>query len=96
MAAGQGGDEEAYELVDDLLDRYRSWLRFLHASAATAPLRPRGAVSVITTKPLVSLRPLLDDAVRPRWHRIQDDSATLDSVEVRALVTAAVQRYAEG
>jgi hypothetical protein len=90
LAAEFGGDEQAFEMVDDLLDRYRSWLRFLDASMTARPADPAGEVTVVAGRPLSPLGALL---TRPRWarvHHVEVDIDTLESAEVRTLLTAAI------
>lgn len=90
LAALQGGDQEAFEIVDDLFDRYRAWLRFIDACATAAPAAPKNAVTVVVRKPLTNLAALL---VRPedvRLRRVESDSATLDAPQIQELVLAEV------
>ncbi|MFI9643391.1 hypothetical protein ACIG87_25635 [Micromonospora sp. NPDC051925] len=96
MAARHGGDPQAFELVDDLLSRYRSWLRFLYASTAARPVHPARPVTVVTTKPPVALGPLLDAAVRPTSCQLPDTGDALDSADVRRLIRAMVRQHTEG
>lgn len=95
LADVQGGDDEAYEIVDDLLDRYRAWLRFLHASAKAEPVAPAGEVTVVTAKDLAPLGELLAGPARPRVHVVEEVSQTPNSPAVQALVSAAVDRHRE-
>ncbi|MFE4612671.1 hypothetical protein ACFRK5_30685 [Streptomyces niveus] len=97
MAEVHGGDEEAYELVDDLLDRYRAWLRFLQASADSEPVSPVGAVTVVTARDAL-LDPMLTAAETTRVRRVPPPApgmGLLDSPEVRSLLWAAVHRNKE-
>lgn len=98
MAEIHGGDEEAYELVDDLLDRYRAWLRFLQASTDSGPVSPSGAVTVVTARPPDVLEPLLTAPHTARAYPVPplaEGRGVLDSPEVRALLSTAVQRHEE-
>jgi hypothetical protein len=90
MAQEHGGDEEAYEAVDGLFDRYRAWLSFLFASAASKPASPKGAVVAITAQTSLALAPLLVDPPRTVVHRVTHRGALLDSPLVRRLILAAV------
>ena len=95
MAGEHGGDEEAYEFVDDLFDRYRGWLRFLFASVDAGPVGPRApitAVTAVTAKPPSSLGELVTEPGRVRTHRVVTaaDTGTLDSGPVRELLAALV------
>ncbi|MFE9429220.1 hypothetical protein ACFYNO_40465 [Kitasatospora sp. NPDC006697] len=99
MAAEHGGDEVAYELVDDMLDRYRSWLRFLQASRCAEPATTAAPVVAITARPEPRLELLLADPSRAELHRVGPHRtgaaiALLDSPEVRRLLTELVDRYA--
>ncbi|MFI1934334.1 hypothetical protein [Streptomyces sp. NPDC020330] len=93
MAAPHGGDDVAYELVDDMLDRYRAWLRFLQASRSAAPAAPGGAVTAITARPDPRLGLLLVDSGVAQVHRVEGGTGILDSPEVRGLLAAAVERH---
>jgi hypothetical protein len=89
-----GGDELAIELVEDLFDQYRSWLRFLAAAAAAPPASPGAEVTVIAGKPLTDLAAVLAHPEQAHVHRIPAVSHTLDTAETRALLVAAAQRCA--
>jgi hypothetical protein len=93
MAEVHGGDEDAYELVDDLLDRYRAWLRFLQASRVAGPVTARGSVSVVTAKSEVPLQDLLVFADSVEVHRVEAGTGILNSAEARALLSTAVLRH---
>jgi hypothetical protein len=95
LAEVHGGDEEAYEIVDDLLDRYRAWLRFLQASMVASPVAPVGEVTVVTTKRTPPLEKLLATSSPARVHTVGEGADNPGSPEVRALVSAAVDRYRE-
>ncbi|GAA4834494.1 hypothetical protein [Kitasatospora terrestris] len=90
MAEQYGGDDEAYELVDDLLDRYCGWLRFLRASMTAGPAATGGGISVITARPHPVLTPLLTAPAAARIHRVEAEGGLLDSPQVRKLLSAAV------
>ncbi|MFI6846754.1 hypothetical protein OG535_33560 [Kitasatospora sp. NBC_00085] len=94
MADVHGGDEEAYEMVDDLLDRYRAWLRFLQASRAAEPVAPAAPVVGVTARPDPRLDLLVADPAAVELHRVDVPAGLLDSPEVRARLTAAIHRYA--
>lgn len=95
MAGVHGGDEEAYELVDDVLDRYRAWLRFLRAGVEAGPVSTSGEVTVVTARPAEVLVPLLTAPHAVSTHRLADGAGVLDAPEVRALLSAAVHRHEE-
>ncbi|WP_097870597.1 hypothetical protein [Streptomyces sp. rh34] len=87
MAETHGGDELAYELVDDLLARYRAWLRFLRASLeAVGPVAASRTVTVLTARTAEHWAPLLPVCVEPRLHRVPGDRGILDTPEARALL----------
>jgi hypothetical protein len=91
MAAEHGGDDEAYELVDDLFDRYRSWLRFLFANVASAPAEPRGEILAITARQAVALEAMLTDPSRAQVHRVNyDEGGLLESRVIQDLVSIAL------
>jgi hypothetical protein len=91
LAEVHGGDREAFEMVDDLFDRYRAWLRFIDACATAAPAAPKKEVTVIARKPLTCLAALLDQPEGIRLRRVESDSATLDAPQIQELVLAAVR-----
>ncbi|MGW2317439.1 hypothetical protein [Streptomyces sp. NPDC001680] len=93
MAAVHGGDEVAYELVDDMLDRYRSWLRFLDASRTAGPAAPGSPVTAITARAEPRLDLLLAHGLDAEVHRVGDPTALLDSPVVRDLLSTLVDRY---
>ncbi|MET7802164.1 hypothetical protein [Streptomyces decoyicus] len=82
-----GGDAEAYEMVDDLLGRYRAWLRFLDASAHRAPVTIEGAVTIVCGKPLPPLTGLLTNPESAHVHHVGSKGGTLDLPEVRTLLS---------
>lgn len=91
MAAEHGGDGEAYELVDDLFDRYRSWLRFLFANAASAPAEPRGEILAITARLSVALEPMLADPSRAQVRRVNyEEGGLLESPVIQDVVSIAL------
>jgi hypothetical protein len=90
LAQVHGGDQEAFEMVDDLFDRYRAWLRFIDACATAAPAAPNNAVTVIMRKPLTNLAALLARPQDVRLHRVESDSTTLDAPRIQELVLAEV------
>lgn len=90
MAEQQGGDELAYEMVDDLFDRYRAWLRFLFANVASVPAEPRGEVVGITARPSLALDLLLTDPLRVQLHRVNPEGGLLESPVIQNLVWIAV------
>lgn len=92
LRADYGGDEEATELLDDLLDRYRAWLRFLAASAMAGPATtPSGQVTVLAGRPTPPLAGLLADAGSVgQTHYLNTRTATLDSSEAQELLAAIV------
>jgi hypothetical protein len=90
LAAAYGGDSEAFEMVDDLLGRYRAWLRFLNASADAGPTVLSGRVIVVAGKPLARLETLLAEPDRARFHRFEGRESTLANPEVRALLSRVV------
>jgi hypothetical protein len=90
LAEVHGGDCEAFEMVDDLFDRYRAWLRFIHACTTAAPAAPKSAVTVIVRKPLTDLAALLARPEDVRLHRVESDFATLDAPRIQELVLAEV------
>jgi hypothetical protein len=90
LAEVHGGDLEAFEMVDDLFDRYRAWLRFIDACAASAPVAPKNAVTVIVRKPLTNLAALLARPADVLLRRVESDSATLDAPRIQELVLAEV------
>ncbi|MFJ5680710.1 hypothetical protein [Streptomyces sp. NPDC093097] len=93
MAAVHGGDDVAYELVDDMLDRYRAWLRFLQASRSAGPAAPGGQVTAITARPDPRLDLLLVDECVAEVYRVGNPDGMLDSPEVRDLLSSAVVRH---
>jgi hypothetical protein len=95
LAETHGGDDEAYELVDDLLDRYRAWLRFLRASMVASPVAPAGEVTVVTTKRVPPLEKLLAASSVPRVRLIEEGTDDPGSPAVQALVSAAVDGFRE-
>lgn len=90
LAAVHGGDREAFEMVDDLFDRYRAWLRFIDACATAAPAAPKKAVTVIVRRPLTDLAALLARPEDVRLRRVESGSATLDAPQIQELVLAEV------
>jgi hypothetical protein len=86
-----GGDEEALDMVDDLLERYCAWLRFLEASVVAPAAAPHGPVTVIAGKPLSPLAPLLVEPGQAAVTRLATDADTLQSAAVRTLLTTTVQ-----
>jgi hypothetical protein len=90
MARQHGGDEQAYEMVDDLFDRYRAWLRFLFANVASGPADPSGEIVAITARQSLELGPMLVDPRRARVHRISHDGGLLESPLVQNVVSIAV------
>jgi hypothetical protein len=84
LATLHGGDEQAYEMVDELFGRYRAWLRFLTAAATAEPATPTGGITVIAGKPLPDLGKLLVEPARVELFLVTPESATLESPEVRA------------
>lgn len=91
LAELHGGDGEAFEMVDDLFDRYRAWLRFMDACATAAPAAPKNDVTVIVRKPLTDLAALLARPEDIRVQRVESDSATLDAPRIQELVLAEVR-----
>jgi hypothetical protein len=91
LAKLYGGDWKAFEMVDDLFDRYRAWLRFMDACATAGPAAPKNAVTVIARKPLTDLAALLAQPEDIRLRRVESDSATLDAPEIQELVLAEVR-----
>ena len=88
-----GGDEAAFEMVDGLLDRYRSWLRFLTACSAARPADTDRAL-VITGKPLSGLDTLLADTAGATVRHVDAPTEPLASPQVRALLSAAIDAAA--
>jgi hypothetical protein len=91
VAAQYGGDAEAYEMVDDLFDRYRCWARFLEASLNPAPADPSGEITVICGRP-PDLSALLAKPERADIYRVAPGKDTLGLPEVQDLVRAAFRR----
>jgi hypothetical protein len=93
LAEVYGGDRKAFEMVDDLFDRYRAWLRFIDACATAAPAAPKKEVTVIARKPLTDLAALLAQPEDIRLRRVESDSdsATLDAPQIQDLVLAEVR-----
>jgi hypothetical protein len=92
LAEAHGGDDQAYEMVDDLFDRYRAWLRFLDASASAQTATPPGEITVIAGKPLPELGKLVGDSTRVRITRVAADAGTLASPLVREQLAVEVGR----
>jgi hypothetical protein len=92
VAGRYGGDQQAYEMVDDLFDRYRAWARFLEAAKAPGPADPDGAVTVISGRPGQDLGALLARPERAERHRVTPDADTLGLPDVQDLVRTAVAR----
>lgn len=92
MATEYGGDDDALELVDDMLDRYRGWLRFLFATAGAAPAAPAGAVVAVAATAVPPLEALLAVPYRVWVHCVGPCGALLESEAVRRLILAAVDR----
>lgn len=93
LAADYGGDEEAYDMVDDLFERYRSWARFLEASLDPVPADPKGDVRVISGQQLLpDLSVLLARPARAEVRRIEPSADTLGLPEVRDLVREVFDR----
>jgi hypothetical protein len=90
LAARFGSDGIAYDMADDLLDRYRAWLRFLSASMEAGLASPRGGVAVITGKFPSLMDALLTEPAKVRIFQALPSGGTLDSPEVRALLLSAV------
>jgi hypothetical protein len=90
LAEVHGGDRQAFEMVDDLFDRYRAWLRFIDACATAAPAAPKNAVTVIARKPLTDLAALLARPEDVRLRRVESDLSTLDAPQIQELVLAEV------
>ncbi len=88
-----GGDETAYEMVDGLLDRYRSWLRFLTACSAARPARP-DRVLVIAGKPISGMDTLLAEPADATVRHVDAATDPLGSPQVRALLSAAIDAAA--
>jgi hypothetical protein len=95
LAKLHGGDRKAFEMVDDVFDRYRAWLRFMDACATAAPAAPKNAVTVIARKPLTDLAALLAQPDKIRLRRVESESATLDAPEIQELVLAEVRHCAD-
>jgi hypothetical protein len=93
MVEQHGGDETAYEMVDGLLDRYRSWLRFLTACSAARPADP-GRTLVIAGKPLSDLDALLAEPAGATVRHVDAAADPLGSRRVRALLSAAIDAAA--
>lgn len=92
LAADYGGGPEAYEMVDDLFDRYRSWARFLEASRSPVPADPAGVVTVISGGPLPVLEALLAKPERVCLHQVPPGADTLSLPDVQDLVRHAFYR----
>ena len=92
LAAEYGGDLEAYEMVDDLFERYRSWARFLEASLNTGPANPDGEVTVISGRPVPNLGALLASPERAGIHQVTPNADTLSLPEVQDLVRQAFHK----
>lgn len=92
LAQANGGDDLAYEMVDDLFARYRAWLRFLAASASAPPAAPAGEVTVIAGRPLPDLGLLLRDPARARLTRVSPSGSTLAWPAVRERLRREVSR----
>jgi hypothetical protein len=95
LAAAYGGDEQAYEMVDDVFGRYRGWLRFMDACANSEPADPQGEVTVIARRSLTNLTALLVHPELVRLHRVETRTATLDAPEIQELVLTAVREATE-
>jgi hypothetical protein len=91
-----GGDEEALDMVDDLLERYRSWLRFLQASVVAPAVAPNGPVTVVAGKPLSPLEPLLVRPQDARVVRLATDGDTLQSAAVHTFMITTVRNVLRG
>jgi hypothetical protein len=91
LAELYGGNRKAFEMVDDLFDRYRAWLRFIDACATAAPAAPKNVVTVIARKPLTDLAALLAKPEDIRLRRVESASATLDAPQIQELVLAEVR-----
>jgi len=83
LAAAQGGDDIAFELVDELFGHYRSWLRFLDACSTCKPAETDTEVVVLTAKPVPDLRAITVDQSRTRVNRFTLDGVTLDAPQVQ-------------
>lgn len=92
VAGRYGGDRQAYEMVDDLFDRYRAWARFLEAAKAPDPADPDGEVTVISGGPRQDLGALLARPERAERHEVTPDTDTLGRPDVQDLVRTAVAR----
>ncbi len=92
LATEYGGDSEAYEMVDDLFDRYRSWARFLGASLSPAPADPEGEVTVISGRPLPNLDALLARPEGVFLHQVAPGADTLSLPDVQDLLRRAFYR----
>ncbi len=92
LATEYGGDPEAYEMVDDLFDRYRSWARFLGASMSPTPADPEGEVTVISALPLPNLNALLASPEGVSLHQVTSGADTLSLPDVQDLVRRAFQK----
>jgi hypothetical protein len=90
LARRHGGDEVAYGMTDDLLDRYRAWLRFLNACMNARPAAPGGRVTVIAGKYRSRLDSLLTEPEKMRLILAEVEADTLDSAEVQTLVASYV------
>ncbi|GGO99416.1 alpha/beta fold hydrolase [Wenjunlia tyrosinilytica] len=88
-----GSDETASEMVDGLLDRYRSWLRFLTACSAARPADP-DQVLVIAGKPLSGLDTLLAKPAEATVRHVDAATGPLGSPQVQALLSAAIDAAA--
>jgi hypothetical protein len=92
LAAVHGSDEEAYEMVDDIIDRYLAWLRFLDASVRAPVAELSGEVEVIAGRPLPDLGKLLGDPGRAAVTTVVPRAGTLGSAEVRQRLAREVGR----
>ncbi|MFG2736441.1 hypothetical protein N0X72_00720 [Streptomyces carpaticus] len=96
LAEEYGGDAEAAELVDDLLLRYRSWLRFLAASSRQPPVR-HTAVTIVSGKPLPAMSVLLVTPEAATSVPVEAGGApTLAVPEARHLIARLVREQAGG
>lgn len=89
VAGEYGGDPQAYEMVDDLFDRYRAWARFLEASLTPVPADPDGEITVISRRPPQNLGALLARPERAGLHQVTPDADTLGLPDVQDLVRKA-------
>jgi hypothetical protein len=86
VATEYGGDEEAYEMVDDLFARYRAWAWFLEAARDPVPAAPDGEITVISGRPPRHLGALLARPERATFHQATPDADTLSLPDVQDLV----------